>query len=377
MRTSPSVGAVMVSLSILVCWPMAAPRLSAQSEGAPIDVAIALDVSGTMRGLIDTTRVKLWEIVNDLAEAEPTPQLRVALITFGNQRGSRNTGWVRLETDLTEDLDLVSERLSLLKGRGADELVGRVLKTALEGLSWSEDPQGLKLLFIAGNESADQDPDFSFRELSRQAGDQGIFVSAVYCGTASEVEAESWKELAELAEGGFATIDHRTRVSIVATPIDRQLSEMGDLLNETFIAVGKQGAAAKRARARQDKNARSLGLPVAATRAQTKASLLYSSQSDLLARYRRRDFDPSQAETSELPRQLRGMTPDELILYLDEMLILQDEIRSRIAELGAERRRFVAEQKVRPGLDDSRPFDRAVRRTIREQAEEAGFTFPE
>ena len=71
------------------------------------------------------------------------------------------------------------------------------------------------------------------------------------------------------------------------------------------------------------------------------------------------------------------MTPDERILYLQEMAQLQDEIRDRIAGLGAERRRFVSEQMARPGIDDSRSFDRAVRGTIREKAEEVGFTFPE
>ncbi len=377
MKRKSSAGAILVALSVLVCWPGAAPSLEAETDGPPIDVVIALDVSGTMKGLIDATHVKIWEIVNDLAEAEPTPQLRVALITFGNQRASRSSGGVRVETDLTGDLDLVSERLFSLRTRGAEEMVGRVLKTALEELTWSDDEQlGLKLLFIAGNESADQDQEVGFREMSEQARDEGLFVSAIYCGAANQADAETWKEMAELAEGKFSTINHHARAMMVETPFDHELAELGYLLNETFVPVGKKGSEEKRARARQDKNARSLGLPVAATRAQTKGSALYSSPSDLVSRYRSGDFDPG-AEEGELPRHLRRMTPDERILYLQEMAQLQDEIRDRIAGLGAERRRFVSEQMARPGIDDSRSFDRAVRGTIREKAEEAGFTFPE
>ena len=48
-----------------------------------VDLVIALDVSGSMDGLIDSARQRLWDVVNELGRAQPQPQLRVALVTYG------------------------------------------------------------------------------------------------------------------------------------------------------------------------------------------------------------------------------------------------------------------------------------------------------
>src|SRR4029450_13172878 len=102
-----------------------------------VDLAICLDTSGSMQGLINAARVKLWEIVNDLALAKPTPKLRVALLTYGNDGHKAENGWVNIHIPFTEDLDAVSKQLFALTTNGGTELVGRVLKAAGEQLQWT------------------------------------------------------------------------------------------------------------------------------------------------------------------------------------------------------------------------------------------------
>lgn len=111
-----------------------------------IEVAIILDTSGSMESLIDAARLKLWEVVQDLSLLEPTPILRVAILTYGNGKNESQRGWVRIETDLTGDLDLVSERLFELKSEGGTEYVGRALQAALEGLTWASSTDALRLI---------------------------------------------------------------------------------------------------------------------------------------------------------------------------------------------------------------------------------------
>src|SRR5687767_7818107 len=48
-----------------------------------IDLVLCLDVSGSMNGLIDSAKHKLWDVVNDLAKIQPAPNLRVALYSYG------------------------------------------------------------------------------------------------------------------------------------------------------------------------------------------------------------------------------------------------------------------------------------------------------
>src|SRR6266542_6074105 len=106
---------VVQTAALLLTWTiLALPALADDSKVAkpkPIDVVICLDTSNSMDGLIGSAKKKLWDIVNDLAKAKPTPQLRVALYSYGNDTYDSKTGWVRKDVDLTNDLDKVSEKL--------------------------------------------------------------------------------------------------------------------------------------------------------------------------------------------------------------------------------------------------------------------------
>ena len=148
------------TLSWIVAGLLCGASVAGAGEKEPrrtVDLVICLDTSGSMKGLIDSARRKIWAIVNDLALAKPTPRLRVALLTFGNHGNDAAAGWVRVESGLTEDLDLISQKLFVLTTNGGEEYVGRVLQTGLEKIQWQEDANALKLMVVAGNESADQD----------------------------------------------------------------------------------------------------------------------------------------------------------------------------------------------------------------------------
>jgi biopolymer transport protein ExbD len=89
-----------VTLALLVAGIAAVPLPAAPTEpakevGKPIDVVICLDVSGSMNGLISSAKTKLWDIINDLAKIKPTPQLRVALYSYGHSTYDAKAGWVR------------------------------------------------------------------------------------------------------------------------------------------------------------------------------------------------------------------------------------------------------------------------------------------
>src|SRR6476660_6836209 len=60
------------------------PAAGPTEKRADIDLALCLDTSNSMDGLIDAAKQKLWDLVNTLARARPTPNLRVALYSYGN-----------------------------------------------------------------------------------------------------------------------------------------------------------------------------------------------------------------------------------------------------------------------------------------------------
>ena len=352
-----------------------------QPKRQAIDVVICLDVSGSMQGLAKSAQMKLWDVVNDLAKVQPTPDLRVALYSYGNNAYDRTTGWVRQEIDLTADLDRVSEKLSALKATkvpNSDEYVARVCRDAVERLKWSDDPKALKVIFVCGNESAEQDPEVKLKAVAESAVRKGIIINTIYCGNPSDADAPAWKEFARLAEGRFAAIDQDRGTVSVATPHDKELAELGTRLNGTFCFVGKDAKAMAENQRRQDENALRLGAPTAASRAESKGGGLYRFEGQDLVERLRQDpkFDVKKVPEAELPDALKKMTPEEREKHVRKLSGERAEIQEKINELAKKREAYIqAELKKKPSATD-RAFDEAVRGALRDQARTKGIAIP-
>src|SRR5262249_4177322 len=170
-------------------------------------IAICLDVSNSMDGLIASAKAKLWDIVNDLAKIKPAPNLRVALFSYGNDNYDPKVGWIRKDLDLTHDLDAINQKLFGLTTKGGTEYVTRVCRDAVEQLKWSEDKNALKIIFVCGNEPASQDPVVKLKETADKAIAKGIVINPIFCGNPGHPDARDWKEFAAQCGGRFASID--------------------------------------------------------------------------------------------------------------------------------------------------------------------------
>lgn len=342
-----------------------------------IELAICLDTSGSMDGLINSARQKLWTIVNDLAKAEPTPRLRVALLSFGNDGHNSENGWVKVETPFTEDLDIVSQMLFGLTTNGGTELVGRVVQTALQELDWHSSDDTLRMIFVAGNESADQDKQVASQTICKLATERGIDVNAIYCAYGdddSEVRP-GWRELARLGDGAFAMIDQENGTSVIATPYDPALIKLSAELNETYIPFGTAGRAGCANQAAQDANAVMLNSANAASRAATKAGKLYSCGWDLVDATRSGKVNLAKVDEKDLPEDMRSLTYEQRVARIDTMRKRRTKVQSQINELNRHRQALLNEELARQATTNIGSFDLAIRTAIRNKAEAVGFTF--
>jgi len=342
-----------------------------------VQLAICLDTSGSMDGLINAARQKLWSIVNELALAEPEPRLEVALLTYGNDGHNPENGWVKVETPFTQDLDTVSEMLFALTTNGGSEYVGRVVHSATEELAWHPSTDALKIIVVAGNESADQDPQVSFRDACRGAITNGVMVNSIYCvysGDGSAVR-DTWEEVARLADGQFGTIDQNDAAVVVATPHDRELIELSSAINETYIPFGAEGRAGWANQMQQDANALGLNNAAAAERAQFKGKSLYYCSWDLVDACNNGDVDLAELSEEELPEELKGKSPAEIEEYVNAMTAKRAAIQKQIDEISKQRQRFVLAEQNRRSSREVDDFDILIRSAIREQARSRGFEF--
>jgi hypothetical protein len=84
------------------------------SENPKIKVALLLDTSNSMDGLIDQAKAQLWQIVNELSYAkcdEKSPNLEIALYEYGNDNLNADEGYLRQVIAFSDDLDEISKSL--------------------------------------------------------------------------------------------------------------------------------------------------------------------------------------------------------------------------------------------------------------------------
>jgi hypothetical protein len=356
-----------------------APATAPAPTTAPaqiIELAICLDTSGSMNGLIDSARARIWDIVSDLATATPTPKLRVALVTFGNDGHVAENGWTLVDSALSDDLDTLSAKLFALTTNGGTEYVGRAVDVATKSLSWTPGDQALKLIVIAGNESAEQDQTVKYQEACQRAIAAGIMVNSIYCGGATDQLAEAWRDVARLADGKSACIDQNTGVVAMDTPFDAELVALGTALNSTYIPYGAQGEWGKGNQVEQDGNAQRSSTAVAAQRSAAKGSMLYcNTHWDLVDASRAPDFKLESIETKDLPEAMRVLTIEGRREYIAQRAAERAEIQAKVLEASTRRAQFIATETAKLGAAN-KTFDRAIRDAVRAQAVARGLAFP-
>lgn len=345
-----------------------------------VQVAILLDTSNSMDGLINQARTQVWKIVNELVTAEKSgskPLIEVALYEYGNSALPRESGWIRRVLPFTSDLDKVAGELFALKTNGGDEYCGQVIKDAVDGLKWSSKSDVYKAVFIAGNEPFTQGP-VPFQDAVARAKARGIFVNTIYCGSRQQGLAQQWKTGADLAEGDYSNIDQDMQVFTAAAPQDDKIAELSGRLNDTYVAYGSAGAGKLEAKKGAYGRAKTAGRAVMAERAAFQAAAAPAQAAseaewDAVSALESGSVRKEDIRSDQLPPEVQKLSKAGQQKYLDEKLAERKRIKEEINRLQAQRKVYLAqEEKKQSG---AQTLDKAMIETIRRQAVKRGYKF--
>ena len=366
--------AILAGLILYSSVAFARSNQQQQQQAKKVDLVIALDTSSSMDGLIDSARAKLWDVVNLLAHASPQPILRVGVISYGNSGYDSSAGWVRRDVELTTNLDGVYEKLFALRTNGGEEYVARAVHDATNDMKWDQDQATLKIIFVAGNEPANQDPKIPVEQALAEARQRGIFVNSIYCGSQTAAESAGWLKVAQLGHGEFAAID-QNHVVAIATPMDAELARQSHLLDETYVGYGDSGGRRAALQQSMDATAVAASAPAAAARASAKASPLYRNEEwDLVDARAQDNMKLIAMPKSALPAHMRAMSDKERSAYLDGKAKDRAAVQKRIADLAKQREEYLAVERKK-SKSAHNGFDDAVTTTIKNEATKAGFKF--
>lgn len=335
-----------------------------------IEVAFVLDTTGSMAGLIDGAKRKIWSIANSIVDVNPDADIRMALV------GYRDLGddYVVKPYDMTADLQGLYGNLVRFKADGGGdtpESVNEALDTAVNDLEWSTSDSVRRIVFLVGDAPPHMDYDDgpTYEEIIRQARQNKIIVNTVQAGEDPETR-EYWQEMARLGDGHyFAIPQDGGQLEIVESPYDDEILQLQRDIDRTAVPYGS--------REQQDAVKSKLETRAAApATVQVDNSEFYSKRSareivtgggDLLDDLRNKVKSIDQIPADELPEELRAMSKDELEASVAEKTQARQKLEADMSELLKKRDAFVATEAAKKPAVEGDSFDRSISEALTSQ----------
>jgi Mg-chelatase subunit ChlD len=364
---------------------MPEPHDPAPSEPADgektLEMVFVLDTTGSMGGLIDGAKQRVWGIINDVMQTPAHPAVRVGLVAYRDHGDS----YVTQVLPLTNDLDKVYTTLMEYRADGGGdgpEDVRQALSDGVRKAGWSKPRASTaQIVFLVGDapphDDYVQEPDTL--DTTAEAIKAGMVVNTIQCGADGTTQAV-WQQIARRGEGQYFAIAQNGGVETVATPYDSRLSELGGRLGSTYLAYGG-GAGAEGEKFRADAKERQTRTESAvagtapsmaqADRAVNKALNRDAYVGDLLQSIENGTVKLNDVKAEDMPSDLQKLSADERRKEVERRLGERQKIRDDIVSLKKQRDDYIAaERKKHSGPQTG--FDAAVASALKEQLARKG-----
>jgi Mg-chelatase subunit ChlD len=295
-----------------------------------VELVFALDTTGSMTGLIEGAKQKIWSLASFVAQGQPTPDLRVGLIAY------RDIGdaYVTKVFDLDSDLDRVYRRLRGFHADGGGdgpEHVARALDESVHKMSWSQAQSVVKVIYLVGDAPphTDYNDGYDYTRAARAAANKGIQLHTIQCGTDHAAES-AWRRIASLGGGQYMAIHQDGGMLDENTRYDEELARLHDKLGHTVIGFG----AAAPSVTREAREAEAAPLAVKAARAgfMARKGKAVGGEGDLVESIASGSVKLDDVQ-GDLPADMKAMDKTKQASVIAEKQAERNAINKRIDEL--------------------------------------------
>ncbi len=345
-----------------------------------IDLVFALDTTGSMGGLIQAAKEKIWSIATTMAQAQPAPQIRIGLVAYRD----RGDSFVTRVVDLSSDLDSVYATLMDFRADGGGdgpESVNQALADAVNRISWSSDQSAYKVVFLVGDAPPHMDyqDDVKYPQTLETAKARGIVVNTILAGN-SLPTGKVWEQIAQIGNGHYAQVAQNGNPVAIATPYDERLAVLSEQLDETRLYYGSSEEKAERAKkqAATEKLHKEASVASRARRATFNATK--SGESNLLGEgelvddVTRGRVDLDTLAPAALPAPMQAMSAEEQKALIGKTAKRRIELKAKIEDLAQQRAKFLRD-KVEKAGGASASLDQKLYDAIREQGSSKGMRY--
>ena len=349
------------------------------TDNPKIDVVFVLDTTGSMADLIQTAKEKIWAIATTMASAQQTPDIRIGLVAYRD----RSDAYVTKIVDLSDDLDSVYATLMDFAADGGGdtpESVNKALSDAVHQMSWSEQDQAYKVIFLVGDAPPHMDyNEVQYPEIVASALEKGIVVNTIQCGDIVTA-IEPWTQIASLGHGNFFQVEQAGGSVAYTTPYDEEIATLSAKLDDTRLYYGTDEEKEKM----RDKVAATDKLHDGASFASRARRGVFNAsaggRTNLLGENELVDAITSgvvelkDIEEDALPESVAVMAPAEQAEFVAELASERAELKRKIQELSQDRDSFLA-VKVEEAGGMKGSLDQMLYDTVKDQAGKAGLEY--
>ena len=344
-----------------------------------IDVVFVLDTTGSMGGLLQTAKEKIWSIATTMASAQQTPEIRIGLVAYRD----RGDSYVTKIVDLSDDLDSVYAKLMDFEANGGGdtpESVNKALYDAVHNMSWSQEDQAYQVIFLVGDAPPHMDyNEVRYPQIVASALEKGIVINTIQCGEIPSA-IEPWTQIASLGHGIFFQVEQAGGSVAYTTPFDEEIANLSAKLDDTRLYYGTEEEKEKmRGKvAATDKLHAGASIASRARRgvfnvsAGGRTNLL--GDNELVAAVASGSIDLNELDEDALPEALKPMARAEQEAFVAELAEERADLQRQIRELSQDRDGYLAKKvDAAGGLKDS--LDQKIYDAVKEQAGEAGLKY--
>jgi hypothetical protein len=362
--------------------PIVPPEFPIPNQRPKIEVVFVLDTTGSMGGLIQAAKDNIWSIASSMASAQPAPEIKMGLVAYRD----RGDDYVTRVVDLSEDLDSMYATLVDFQAAGGGdgpESVNKALYDAVNGISWSQDPDSYKVVFLVGDAPPHMDypGEARFPEIIAQANAAGIVVNTIQCGKNS-FTTQQWTQIAQLSNGRYFQVGQAGSAVAFTSPFDADIARLSAELDSTRIYYGS-AEEKERMRAKVDAADKLKQASTTESLARRGAfNVTAGGKSNFLGENELVDdiasgrVDLAEIEVEKLPEALVAMSPVEQRDLLVQKASKRAELEGRIQDLATQRQAFLDEKVEAAGVPEE-SLDFKIYQAVREQAQKKGIEYKE
>jgi uncharacterized protein YegL len=350
------------------------------NEQSRIDVVFVLDTTGSMSGLIQAAREKIWSIATTMASAQSAPEIRVGLVAYRD----RGDAYVTRVVDLSSDLDSMYATLMDFQADGGGdgpESVNQALYDAVHKVSWSQLAGTYKVVFLVGDAPPHMDyqDDIKYPATLSAAKQKGIVVNAIQSGDQSDT-TPAWQQIATLGAGHYFQVGQSGNAVAITTPFDEKIAALSEKMDATrlYYGSGDEKERQRRKMAATDKLHAASSIESRARRAAFNASesgtANFLGEGELVDEVSSGRVDLSSIDTDKLPEPMQAMAPAEQAAIISETAARRNELKRQLSEL-TEQRAVYLDKKVEDAGGARDSLDDQIYRAVREQAGKLGISY--